>query len=252
MTTFLFAPFFIASAKPRFNAVGRTSPLEFLAMEQARRWNSLSERSAKHRQGETQRSADSGQPPGNHGIVNLSAVPGEQEIHPMHAGEGDVGRVARRARRNQTSRENPTSQCLDVVGHRQDWQVGDGLKTQPGGLGISLRGLVQHKTTDHWTTDHGPQDQAGKAETLTRRNLKPAKFLGQRTWVHLWFVNQPLEPTASQFGKSALPRSGTWALTMPRPSGTCAGNSARLKRCWMMRWPSSYRVCGPIEGEVTN
>jgi hypothetical protein len=37
--------------------------------------------------------------------VNVPAVPGEQEIHPVHAGEGDVGGVARRARRNQTSRE---------------------------------------------------------------------------------------------------------------------------------------------------
>jgi hypothetical protein len=40
---------------------------------------------------------------------------------------------------------------------------------------------------------------------LTRRNLKPAKFLRQRIWVHLWLVNQPLEPKASQIGKSALP-----------------------------------------------
>ena len=75
--------------------------------------------------------------------MDVPAVPGEQEVHLVSAGKGDVRGVAGRARWNQPGGKDPTRQFFDFVGNRQHRQCGDGLKPCMGGLGISLRSLAQ-------------------------------------------------------------------------------------------------------------
>ncbi len=172
-------------------------------------------RSANHRQGKSHRGAHPCQSPGNHRVVDVPAVPSQEEVHFMHRGKSDVCRIPRRSFGNQPRGQNPPRQRLHLVADRQYGHGGDGVETQPRSLGIALRRLSQNFWRHEQFEMRSPGIPPFPGGELLRGNFHvPTRPGGQQAWNRRFEINFWLHFTAhaqtipSAHGRWRIPFGG--------------------------------------------